>query len=216
MSQSYPWKGESCFERALGSRWIMEVHCSTASPGHTWMPATQSSLNEAETLLVVFVTSLSDEDGWHSAPSSVPVGVKLNLAELVRRSGSHLCKLPASNRKCFVLLCKYFITLPAGTNSPLLFWKAHMKIYTHTHRPYMMERYICHTLWVFCNHSFLLVHLTHFILRRPCALCSLHLRIRNCSDSDFYAWIRTLQGTVILKSQIQVGQSQLPAADWIL
>lgn len=88
--------------------------------------------------------------------------------------------------------------------------------YTRTHIRLIWCSGISVTLWVFCNRSFLLVHLTHFILRRPCALCSLHLRIRNCSDSDFYAWIRTLQGTVILKSQIQVGQSQLPAADWVL
>lgn len=69
--------------------------------------------------------------------SCVPVRFELSLAELVWHSGSWTYKLPTSNRKQFVFLCKCSITLLAG----------HFR--KDPHVPYVTLHYIFHTLWAF-------------------------------------------------------------------
>lgn len=80
----------------------------------------------------LFVLLLCDGDGWLSArplpPSCVPVYYELSL---VWHSGSWLCKLPASNRKCLVFLLQIFRhSTVAGPNGPLPVWKRHREIFT--------------------------------------------------------------------------------------
>lgn len=55
----------------------------------------------------------------------------------------------------FVFLYRYFITLLAGPNGPLPFWKEQMQMYKHICLIWCISIRIFHIMWLFCNHSLL-------------------------------------------------------------